>query len=222
MAKRKAPVMVILFLTDLNESARGGDPMSGSYRFLCVIGLLSTTILFVRVFAVDGFSPDGVQTFLSSYSLSVDQSLRDMSSGHILRAGLISAPDLGWQSATDPSTRVERVFSRIKNNSLLAVLVVLGTIIVALAAFTDALNKLFDLTRYSRPESARARLSGMSLNFDGKDFIQSIKAKDIHLVKLFLAAKMNPNVTYDCGMTALIHAVMCGDKDIIQALLKAG
>jgi ankyrin repeat protein len=100
--------------------------------------------------------------------------------------------------------------------------VVLGTVIIAVVSFWEAVKKIFDSIRHNRAEAARKRLVRMSVNFDAKDFVQSIKAKDLHLVKLFLAAKMNPNVRYDCDTTALMHAVLCGDKAIIKALLKAG
>ena len=138
-----------------------------------------------------------------------------------MASALITPPHLGRQAPAEPSTLVEHILIRIKNNPLIAVLVVLGAITVALATFTDAVTKIFDAIRYNRSEAARKRLLRMSVNFDAKDFIKSIEAKDLHLVKLFLAARMNANVRYD-DRTALVHAVMCGDKKIIQALLKAG
>lgn len=41
--------------------------------------------------------------------------------------------------------RFDRIIARIKNNRFLAAVIVLGTVIIALAAFTDAAKDLFSV-----------------------------------------------------------------------------
>ena len=45
----------------------------------------------------------------------------------------------------EPKSRVERFNQRIRNNPVFAALIVIGTLIIALSAFTDAAKNLLDL-----------------------------------------------------------------------------
>ena len=45
----------------------------------------------------------------------------------------------------EPKTRVDRFTTWIKNNPIMAALVVLGTVVIALSTFTDAARNLLDL-----------------------------------------------------------------------------
>ena len=45
----------------------------------------------------------------------------------------------------EPKTRFNKIVIRIKNNHILALVIVLGTIIISIAAFTDAVKSLFSL-----------------------------------------------------------------------------
>jgi len=44
-------------------------------------------------------------------------------------------------------TRIDKIYSRIKNNPILAVLIITGTIVIALATFTNAAKDLLDLVK---------------------------------------------------------------------------
>lgn len=57
-----------------------------------------------------------------------------------------------------PRTRVDRSIERIKNNPLVASLIVLGIIVIALASFTDALVRLKQF--FSSPPEARPAAGG--------------------------------------------------------------
>jgi len=119
-------------------------------------------------------------------------------------------------------TRIERMSAQIKSNPIVAASIVLGTTVIALATFTDAAKKLFNLVPHASPEAARAALGGMSLEFTPEAFVESADTGDLAAVKLFLTAGMNPDVTDDEGGTALMHAAYQGQTKVVAALLRAG
>jgi ankyrin repeat protein len=120
------------------------------------------------------------------------------------------------------ATRLERLTSRIKGNPIVASLILLGTIVIALATFSDAAKKLWSVTSKQSPDEARAALGGMSLQFTPDVFIGSADTGDLTAVKLFLSAGMNPNATDGEGSTALMHSAYKGHTSVVAILLKAG
>jgi ankyrin repeat protein/IS1 family transposase len=68
---------------------------------------------------------------------------------------------------------------------------------------------------------ARLRLSQVSVPFTSKAFVEHAKKGDVDVVKLFLAAGMDPNAKDNDGNTALTHAVRQGHRGVIDVLLKA-
>jgi uncharacterized protein len=71
------------------------------------------------------------------------------------------------------------------------------------------------------PAAARIQLSQLSFPYTPEAFVESAKKGDIHAVKLFLAAGMDPNAKDGRGNTALLWAAAEGHVPIIDALLKA-
>ena len=120
------------------------------------------------------------------------------------------------------NTRVARLSSRIKNNPVVASLIILGSFVIALSTFTDATNKLFSVISKQSPQAARIQLGQMSLPYTPKAFILSAQTGDLAAVKLFLAAGMDPNATDAEGGTALRFAAYSGHTQIVAALVKAG
>lgn len=120
------------------------------------------------------------------------------------------------------TTRIERIFSQIKSNPIVASLIVLGTIVIALSTFTDAAKRLFSIVAKQSPEAARSELAGLSLQYTPDAFVQSADNGDLNAVKLFLRAGMDPGATDDEGSTALMQAAWKGHTKVVAALLKAG
>jgi len=123
-------------------------------------------------------------------------------------------------------TRFDRIISQIKNNPIVASVIVLGTIVIALAAFTDAAKNLLGLVTKQRPEEARIELTKMSLQYTPEDFVHSAEKGDVDAIKLFLAAGMDPNATIGSytqleGETALMRAAKEGHREVVDILLKA-
>jgi ankyrin repeat protein len=116
---------------------------------------------------------------------------------------------------------VDRVISHIKNHPLVAFIAALGTVVVTLSTFTDAAKKLFDALAPERPAVARSELSKLSLAYTPRTFVKSAEKGDLHAVKLFLTAGMDPNASDPDGITALMHAVSQKHTQIMKALLKA-
>jgi ankyrin repeat protein len=78
------------------------------------------------------------------------------------------------------------------------------------------------MTPEQSPEAARAALGRMSLQYTPEDFVESAKTGDLTVVKLFLAAGMDPNTTDDEGDSALMYAAYKGHTKVVEALVKAG
>ena len=120
---------------------------------------------------------------------------------------------------TQQETRVDTTILRIKNNPLTAAAIVLGTIIIALAAFTDAVNGIMSLMEGKSPEAARAELAKLSLEYTPDVFIESVRKSDTHALRLFLTAGMDVNTNDGEGRTALMYAARAGDIPTINILL---
>ncbi|NRR01136.1 ankyrin repeat domain-containing protein [Brevibacillus sp. RS1.1] len=76
------------------------------------------------------------------------------------------------------------------------------------------------------PIQARQEIGKLSAKFDSKDFVQAARNKDIYLMKLFLKAGMDPNVSYydpDQNLTIpLAYAVYNEHMEGVRLLLKHG
>lgn len=118
-------------------------------------------------------------------------------------------------------TRFDRIISRIKNNPVTASVIVLGTIIIALAAFTDSVRTLLSVIEENRPEAARTELAQLSLEYTPDVFIETVKKGDAHAAALFLEAGMDPNAKDTNGVTALMYAARASDIPTIDLLLDA-
>jgi ankyrin repeat protein len=118
-------------------------------------------------------------------------------------------------------TLVEQVVARIKDNPWVAAAIALGTVVIAIASFTDAAKKLVGPLLKNRAEAARVKLAHMSLEFTPDAFVKSAKTGDMHAVRAFLAAGMNPNSRDRGDDTALSYAAGRGDVQMVRALLKA-
>jgi ankyrin repeat protein len=116
------------------------------------------------------------------------------------------------------ATLSDRFISRIKNNPIAATVIVLATILIAFAAFTDAVNKILHLIPTKRPGVARTELNRLSLEYTADVFVEAAAKGDIHAVKLFLAAGMDPNVKNGRGATAVSAAVRGGHVQIVKEL----
>lgn len=83
-------------------------------------------------------------------------------------------------------------------------------------------KKIIESVRRERPEEARAQLAQMNLPFEPAIFLERVKKGDLTAVKLFLAAKIDPDVAYPDGTTALMLEAAKGRTPLFDALLKAG
>jgi ankyrin repeat protein len=115
----------------------------------------------------------------------------------------------------------DRIIARIKNNPLVAILIVAGTVVIALSTFSDATRRLLDLLKGQSPETARLELSNLSVDYTQQAFVQRAKQGDIQAVRLFVLAGMDPNAKDDDGNTALMSAIAENRTEIIKVLLKA-
>ena len=136
-----------------------------------------------------------------------------------LSADSVTTADVRQPSA-QPASLSERIIARIKNNPIVAALIALGTVIIALGTFTDALKKLLDPITRNRAQAAREKLGRMGLKYEARDFVESARKSDLHAVKTFLAAEMKPNARGYEGRTALSCAVEHENSKIIHALLR--
>lgn len=115
----------------------------------------------------------------------------------------------------------DRTIARIKNNRVVAILIVAGTIVIALATFSDATRHLLDLVKGQSPETARRELNSLSVDYTPQAFIERAKQGDLQAVRLFLAAGMDPNARDEKGNTALMYAITENRVDLLKVLLQA-
>ena len=126
---------------------------------------------------------------------------------------------------TDPivpvKTRVERLNARIRDNPVVAALIVAGTIVIAVASFTDAATKLIAAVAKPSPAAARASLGQLGIPFTAEAFAVSARSGDAVAVKLFLVAGMDPSVMSGEG-SALGNAAFAGQEKVVTLLLASG
>ena len=113
-----------------------------------------------------------------------------------------------------PESLSDRIVAKIKNNPVVAVLIAAGTVVIALATFSDATRSLLGLLKGQSPETARVELSNLSVQYTPQAFVESAKQGDLRAVKLFLAAGMDPNAKDDESNTALMYAIAEGRTEI--------
>jgi len=125
-------------------------------------------------------------------------------------------------SSQPPKPLVERLNARLRNNPIVAVAIVVGTIVIAIASFTDATSKL--IARFSKPSpaSARAALGQLNLPYTTEAFVASAGAGDASAVQLYLTAGMDPNSIAPDGSDALGAAAFNGRAPVVTLLLDAG
>ena len=117
-------------------------------------------------------------------------------------------------------TKIKKIITGIRNNPVIVLLIFIGTIIIALASFTNAAKNLFDMITGQSPEEARQELRKLSLNFEPNVFLECAKKNDLLAVKLFLNAGMDPNVAKKrFATTALMYAAGNNNMEMIEALM---
>ena len=117
---------------------------------------------------------------------------------------------------------VDGFYARIRRNPVVATLVVAGTVIIAVASFTDAANKLLAPFRSQSPAAARTQLAQMNLAYDADAFVSSAASGDATAVRLFLVAGMDPNTVSERQGSALGNAAFRGRNEVVAMLLSAG
>lgn len=118
--------------------------------------------------------------------------------------------------------RVEAIFALVKSNRATATVIVVGTFVIALASFTDALHTITSLWIGSPQHEARLKLSQLSLPFTAESFIDAASRNDLHAIKLYLAAGMDPNVEVPQYGSALQYAFTFRSRAMAAALYAAG
>lgn len=124
----------------------------------------------------------------------------------------------------EQKSQVDRLISRVRHNPVTALVLLLASIVIGFATFTDAVKKLVNLvSRSVQSEEARVELGKLSLSYSPDDFVNSARVGDLAAVKLFLAAGMDPNIKGSKfqSNTALIEAVHNGHAAVIKVLLEA-
>lgn len=119
----------------------------------------------------------------------------------------------------------EKLMARLQNHRWVAILILIGTVVIALSTFTDATKNLLGLFGGQSPEEARLKLTGMSVAYTPEAFLNAAEAGDLTLVNLFIAGGMDPSLaTYASqgGPTPLFYAARENHSDVVEALLKAG
>src|ERR1700712_5489647 len=84
----------------------------------------------------------------------------------------------------------EQYLARFKSQRGVAVLIAIGTIVIALASFTDAAGKLLAAFHRQRPEDARQELARLSVPYTADAFSAAAGKGDLTVTKLFIAAGM--------------------------------
>ncbi len=125
-------------------------------------------------------------------------------------------------ATTPPKSRVERVNARIRQNPIVATAIVVGTLVIGVASFTDATTKIVALFTKQSPAAARTALGQLSLPFTADAFVASASSGDETAVKLFLTAGMDPNATAADGSTAVASAAFYGHASLVTFLLDSG
>ena len=124
-------------------------------------------------------------------------------------------------SMTRRDSPADRIIAKLKNNPVAAVLIAIGTVVIALSTFTDATRNLLRLLKGQSAESARTELNNLSAEYTPQAFVASVRQGDIRKVRLFLAAGMDPNAKDDESNTALMYAIADSRAEMIKDLLNA-
>ena len=105
-------------------------------------------------------------------------------------------------------TPVDRIISKLRSNPIIASAIALGAIVIALSTFANSARGLWGVIHAlaPAPENARVELSRIPLEYTPDAFVDSAERGDVHAVKLFLAAGMDPNATNEEGNTAMMYA----------------
>ena len=125
-------------------------------------------------------------------------------------------------TSAENSSPVDGFYARIRRNPVVASAVVVGTVIIAVASFTDAANKLLAPFRSQSPAAARTQLAQMNLAYNADTFVASVASGDATAVRLFLVAGMDPSTISERQGSALGNAAFAGRGDLVTALLDAG
>ena len=120
------------------------------------------------------------------------------------------------------ATSVEGFVARVRRNPIVATLIVVSTLVAAIASFTDAANKLLAPFRSQSPSAARAQLGQLNLPFTAEAFVTSAASGDATATRLFLAAGMEPNTVTERQGSALGNAAASGKAEVVKLLLAAG
>ena len=116
----------------------------------------------------------------------------------------------------------EQYLARLKSHRAVAILIVIGTIVIALASFTDAAKKLSSAFGTQRPEEARQELARLSVPYTPDAFSAAAAKGDMVVTKLFLAAGMPVDESPRGEKpTALVAAVGGNRPEVVELLLKA-
>lgn len=115
----------------------------------------------------------------------------------------------------------DQILKRLTNTRLVGILIAAGTVVIALSTFTDATKNLVGLLKRETPESARAELAGLAVPYTPQAFVERTRKGDVPVVKLFVAAGMDPNAKDDEGNTALMNAIAEHRTEVVNVLLGA-
>lgn len=114
---------------------------------------------------------------------------------------------------------------RFRKHPVFALMVFIGTTVIALATFTDSIKKLTELSEDVSPEQARGRLVKMAVPFDSTAFVEAAAKGDLATLKLFVAAGMDVNAAAENGeyeqLTALMAASFRNRLPVVEVLVHA-
>jgi ankyrin repeat protein len=129
---------------------------------------------------------------------------------------------LGKSKGSGSKDLVANSLRWIKANRLPATLIIIGTIVISLATFTDAIKKISDfvgdLTRSERQKSAD-ELQKRKIDINALSMLRSAGEGDLETVNLLLKAGIPPNVKDSNGWTALHWASMKGHAPVVKLLI---
>jgi len=115
-------------------------------------------------------------------------------------------------------TLTETWLGRMQRNRLVALAIFVGTVVIALATFTDALKNLKGLLDKPSPEEARLKLAEMSVPFKPEAFLTAAENGDLVEVNLFITGGMDPslaNYASEGGATPLFYAARENHPEVV-------
>ena len=121
----------------------------------------------------------------------------------------------------------EKFIVRLKAHRAVAVVLALGSVIIALSTFTDAAKNLVGLFNTPGPEEARASLAKLSIAYTPAAFVTAAAEGDVTVVKLFLVAGIDRDTpafleSRTERLPALAAAAFENQMEVVKLLLKAG